>query len=167
MAEIQRVGDLELDQDLAYQQREWRAQRIGWAVLGLLIVAASLGLMGPGLFNKATLQGDGVQLEIPRTQRYWAPAQVQFVLSADASAGEHVRLWLSQGFLGSVQVQQITPQPESVTATADGQTYLFRRAPEQPMTVSFDVTTQQVGLVRGEARRDDRPPLLFSQFVFP
>lgn len=54
MAGIQRVGELETSQDIDLQSRAWAVQRVGWGVIALTVLAALLGLFGPGLFNNAT-----------------------------------------------------------------------------------------------------------------
>lgn len=53
MANTQRVGDLELDQDIDFQRRSWAVQRVGWGVMALVALAALLGLFGPGPINNA------------------------------------------------------------------------------------------------------------------
>ncbi len=45
---MKRVGDLEIDQDLAFERRQWSVQRVGWGVGALIIVAALLGCSAPG-----------------------------------------------------------------------------------------------------------------------
>jgi hypothetical protein len=47
-AEVQRHGDLEIQEDLPFQRREWLVERVAWGVMALLIVAALLGLFGTG-----------------------------------------------------------------------------------------------------------------------
>ena len=47
-ADSHRHGDLEIDEDLPFQRREWFAERVAWAVMALLIAAALLGLFGTG-----------------------------------------------------------------------------------------------------------------------
>ena len=40
MGSMQRIGDLELSQDLEFQRRSWRVQRIGQGVMLLVLLAA-------------------------------------------------------------------------------------------------------------------------------
>jgi hypothetical protein len=40
--------DLQIDDDPKFQKKEWRAQRIGIALLALLVAAAAAGLTGMG-----------------------------------------------------------------------------------------------------------------------
>lgn len=39
MPNLKRVGDLEINQDLDYQQRAWVIQRIAWVVIALVTLA--------------------------------------------------------------------------------------------------------------------------------
>jgi hypothetical protein len=48
MPDVHRVGDLELEQDVQYQQRSWAFERIGWIAMSLIAIAALLGLTGSG-----------------------------------------------------------------------------------------------------------------------
>ncbi len=168
MSELQRIGDLEIEQDLGYQQREWRVQKFGWAVMALVIMAALLGLFGPGLFNQAARQGDGLRLEYERFRRYQAPAELRFHIAEGASPGDQVRLLISQDYLNGVQIQQVTPQPESVSGGRGRLTYIFgRTSPQQPITITFYLTTQQMGPLTGQVSLADGSLLPFRQFVFP
>lgn len=40
MTDVHRAGDLELEQDLQYQQRSWEFERIGWIAMSLIASAA-------------------------------------------------------------------------------------------------------------------------------
>ncbi len=48
MPNVPRVGDLQINQDLDYQRREWTIQRVGWVVIGLIVCAAAPWASGPG-----------------------------------------------------------------------------------------------------------------------
>lgn len=44
MAKIQRVGALEISQDLDFQRRTWVVEQVGWGVMALVVLAALLRL---------------------------------------------------------------------------------------------------------------------------
>jgi hypothetical protein len=46
VAELKRVSDLEVNEELEFQRRDWMAQRVGWTVMALVVVVALLGLLG-------------------------------------------------------------------------------------------------------------------------
>jgi len=79
-----------------------------------------------------------------------------------------VRLSLNQEFVDRVEIQRITPEPESTEAGPDAVTYAFRvAAPDQPTQVRFDYEYDKAGPVQGQLRLDGGPQLDFGSFVFP
>lgn len=63
---------LDEGRDIAYQRREWIAQRIGWVTIALLVVAALLGLLG-SVGPSATGTHDGVWTDrLTLTTRGWS-----------------------------------------------------------------------------------------------
>ena len=53
MGDLVRVGDLEIDQDLAAQEHEWQATRIARVVAALVLLAGLAGLLGHGPLARA------------------------------------------------------------------------------------------------------------------
>jgi hypothetical protein len=49
-----RAGDLEVEQDLDFQQRTWALERAGWIVMLLIIAAALAGFFGGGPLSPTT-----------------------------------------------------------------------------------------------------------------
>lgn len=45
---------LHVSDHTTFQQREWKAQRAGWVLMALLLIAALLGLLGPGPLSWST-----------------------------------------------------------------------------------------------------------------
>jgi hypothetical protein len=44
----QRAGNLEINQDLRFQRRMWAVQRIGWAVMALIVLVGLVGVVRDG-----------------------------------------------------------------------------------------------------------------------
>jgi hypothetical protein len=44
-------------ESLSLQRREWRVDRVGWVVMGLILVAGLLGVWGGGLLGSVTATG--------------------------------------------------------------------------------------------------------------
>ena len=87
-----RVGDLELDQDLGFQRREWSLQRIGWWALTGFVVVASLGLFGGGPLSRGRVgdPGAAVWIEYERFVRVGARARL-YVHFDSAPTADDVR----------------------------------------------------------------------------
>jgi hypothetical protein len=167
---IQRIGDLEIDQDLAFQQRAWTVQRIGWASIALLILAALLGLFGPGPLSNATAGAPGADLwlEYERFERFKAPTTLRVNVGPGAVRDGVVRITLDRAYLDQVQVEQVMPQPESVETGPDRFTYTFKlNDPAQPTAITFHLNPQAIGRLSGRVGLDGEQAIGFDQFVYP
>ena len=170
MSELKRVSGIDIDEQMEYQWREWRVHRIGWVIFALILVAALLGLFGQGPLSHASAgeRGSELALNYERLDRYRAPSQLDITLGPNVSQEGKVRLALNQGFLARVEIERISPEPESVEAGPDATTYVFRvAAPDQPAQVRFDFEYEKFGPTQGEVRLEGGPTLRFDAFVFP
>ncbi len=168
MGSVPRVGDLEVSEDMAFQRREWTAERVGWALLGLLVVAAVLGLFAGGPLSNATAGGGGdLRVEYDRFLRLKAPTSLRVRLPAGVASEGKVRLAVSREYSEAMQVNQVTPQPDSVETGATEVVYVFSVAtPDEPTAVEFELHSDELWVVpaavsTGGGRAE------FSHFVYP
>jgi len=157
--------------DIDFQRREWTVQRIGWAAMALLVLAALLGLLGsagPLATAEKTASDGSLAVSYQRLERHHAPGRFTVdVAPAFVEAGE-VRLWLDADYVRVLEIQSIVPEPESVELGADRVIYAFTvREGSGSMEITFfyehDGYWQQdaqLGLTNGV-------PVTFGQFVFP
>lgn len=59
---------LELEDDMRFQHRLWRIERLGWLLMALLVVAAAAGL-GPGPLARTQASGERLLVEYDRVAR--------------------------------------------------------------------------------------------------
>jgi len=102
---------MEIDDNVDFHRRVWIAQRAGWFVIGILIIAALLGFFGSGPFSRTSAQGGGLRIEYDRFARFQQPTKVQSVFYDARPANE---IELSRRYFDSVQIEQITPAPSAV-----------------------------------------------------
>lgn len=48
---------MDFDSDVNFQRRVWTAQRIGWLIIGQVILAALMGVFGNSLLSRASACG--------------------------------------------------------------------------------------------------------------
>lgn len=161
---------LEINQDLDLQRREWQWQRVGWAAMIVLLAAALLGLLGPGLLsyrNASALDGS-LRMEYQGFLHYHHPQTLRIHIAAGMAEGARLRLWLDREYLESIEIQKVTPEPESVEAGRDRRTYVFRVADSaKPTTITFFFEADTWGSLAGQIALDNREALFFHQFVYP
>ena len=167
---VQRVRDLQIEEDLNYQRKEWRFQRIGWAVMVFIVLAALAGLMGRGPLSKTSLEDRGSleRLEYHRFVHYRDPEQLKLQLSAQAMQGEQFRLWLSHDYFSGIEIKSIVPEPEHMESAASRHAMVFSIAePGRPTSVCIQFEAENIGPLSGELSVNDEPPVELWQFVYP
>jgi hypothetical protein len=170
MPQPKRVGSLEIGQDLDFQRREWRVQRIGWVVMGLIVLAALIGLTGNGVLARATVSdpAEMLRLEYARVDRVQSPSTLAVLIAGDAVVDEQVEMWVDREYLRGISIENVVPEPQEVRSAADGLVYVFAvDQPGEPLTVSFDVRHTAFGAKSGRVALVDGPALDFAQFVYP
>jgi hypothetical protein len=165
-------GDLQINEDIGFQRRIWRFQTVGRVVMALVLLAALLGLLGPGLLsNHASADSPQAALgvkEYERFLRFMKPTTLRIGLEPGAVTEREARVWFDRQYIEGVQIQHITPQPESVEAGSKGLTYVFNvEDPNQSTAFSFDLQPQKMGLLQGRVGLEGEEPVSFKQFVYP
>jgi hypothetical protein len=140
MAPVPRRGDLQIGEDVDFLRRAWRVQRVGWALLVLILLAALLGLTGTGPLSQATA----------------------------GSEGGPVRVWFDRQYLHKVEVTGVVPEPESVEVSPDRVTYVFLAAEGGgPVELAFDLKPMRFGSWSGRMGAGDAEPVHLRHFVYP
>ena len=173
MSKIKRKGDLEIDENLDFQRRVWAFQRVGWVVMALVVLAALLGLLGPGLLStSAKAENEDANLSIreyERFLRFFKPTDLRLQLDPGAATDGEARVWLDREYVEGFQVQKVTPEPESVEVGPDRLTYVFNVDEEldKPTAVTFNLQPQKFGRLQGQIGLEGEEPVSFGQFVYP
>jgi hypothetical protein len=168
-AGVQRHADLEIPEDLPFQRREWLAERAAWAVMALLIAAALLGLFGTGPLSR-TMAGDEagpLWLEYERFARLLAPASLRLHLGPGAGRDGTVRVWIDRRYVDSLELQQVTPQPDSMELSGERLILAFRQAERGATVITFNTRPTRFGSLSGQVGLIDGPSLQLRQFVYP
>jgi len=154
--------------DASFQQNEFRAERISWVVMTIVIVSALAGLLGGGgPFARDSKTGiDSSSVSYDRFARHSSPMTLD--VNVGSGSERQVRLRLSDEYLTAMNVKSITPAPTS-TALGDKQQILVfdRSAPPVAVTIRFQVEPMVFGLQRGWVAIDNAAPISFAHFIYP
>jgi hypothetical protein len=170
MAEIRRIGDLDIDEDMQFQRRSWALQRVGWMAMLLVVVAGLLGIFGgDGALNQASLGAAASTLRVTYTPftRVISPMKLHFQIQ-DASGADQTRIWISRDYLDEMEIRTLEPEAESVEVTSDRLVYTFRLGDiNTPAGITFMMEPQRVGSLSGRIGVEGGDSYEFTQFVFP
>lgn len=158
----------EVHDDLEFQRKTWRFERIGWGVMALLVLAALLGLAGPGWLSKTTATNAPLRVNYERFLRRDAPVTVEVHVDADAVSDGAIDLLLDAGF-DDFRIERVVPVPTEWRLTSTGMALRFAVAGDDDAlgVIRLHVEPQRAG--RGVARIGiaDRPPVQLRYFIYP
>ena len=170
------VGDLQLSQDVGARRTTWRIQRIGWAIMALIILAALAGLFGRGPLSHASARSADAALVVryERFIRNQAEATLDLSVSSPAAGGE-ISVWLDSAYLDQVNLRQAVPEPRSTRLDPGRVVLTFRVTPSDApshIALRFRVEhigplTARIGLDRGARDDDAEAAVEFGQFAYP
>lgn len=170
MPEKNHVGDLEIHQHLSHERLEWRIERIGWVAMALMLLAALVGLLGPGPLSSATAgeRDSELRVEYDRFGRYQAPAMLRVHLGPTATRDGKARLWLSREYVENIELHHIDPEPERVELADDRLIYTFN-VPDRtvPTVVTYHLEANKFWRMPVSVGLDGGAPLNFRQFIYP
>lgn len=153
---------------MRFTRREWAIQRMAWSFWGVVVLAALLGLFGRGPLSRAVAGAEGLRVEYDRLARHGGDDRMRITVLPPGSGGGVVRVWMTRAFADAIEIQWITPRPESVSSSAERLTYVFRASElARPAVITFRFRHDeywrqrlQIGLVGGAS-------VDATQFVFP
>jgi hypothetical protein len=161
------IGDVENDANLQQQRREWRLERIAWALTVAILIAGLAGLLGPHQWRTKAVSPDGsVAVEYDRFERYSAPALLTVRIAPPAGDGE-LRLAIDDRFAEGITVQSALPQPSEMTAREGEILCSFPRGGAAPFEIKVHYQHEGFGLVRYRVGLEGHPPAEVRQFVYP
>lgn len=163
---------LEVEDDPAFQRRDWLAQRIGWTLLAVIGVAALLGVFGQGgpLASTAAMSANGsVHARYERFVRRHSPTRLEFTLAPGLAAPDGlVHLWLDRRYAEGLEISSVQPEPARVSVTPALLIYSFTVADGgSPVTVTFEFEHERAGRSRSQAGVLPQGSVTLDQFVYP
>lgn len=159
-----KARSLEIDEDLTFQKKEWFFQRIGMALLVLLVVAALLGFTGMGgpmSRGEAGEPGGPVRAEYERYVRRGGLSTLKLHLR---TAPGDVRFWVSAPYFEHVRIHSVAPTPELVSVETERHVYLIRSG-SPDVTVTLQVEHESAGTLDAEVGLVGGPSVRFSQLA--
>lgn len=171
MTEPERHGSIEIAQDLDFQEKSWKVQRIAWKVMLGIAVAGLLGVFGSGPLSSATTEAteSGVAAKYDRFIRAGAEHNLKMTITPAAMDGDSLlRVWMSSDWLAGNLILAITPQPKSETVMPDRSVYTFSVAEHaSPIEVKFALESRLAGFRKWRGGVDGDATLSFTQLAYP
>ena len=167
---MKRVGDVEVEQDLTFERRSYRAQRIGQGLLAAFVLAAIAGFFGNGPFDraKAADESGGLRVEYPRFTRRLTDWEMVVEVGPAAAQGREFQLWFDRSFAERFTLEGALPEPLDTAVDGDRVLLRFRRE-EDPAAARVRCVVRPLQSGRGEMQLGvvGGPAVTLRYFVYP
>ncbi len=158
---------IRLEEHLAFQRREWAAQRVGTWFVFAFVGAAALGLFGSGgLFSRgrADAEKGNLSIEYERFARIGAPARLEIHSVVGTQAAHPHELQINRAFFDTIRTERILPEPQGMVIESDTVTFQFDTS--QSGALILDYQPLRPGRQLIQVRIDQSPPVSLTQFTY-
>ena len=140
-------------ESIRFQKAVWIAERVVWALLALVPLAAMAGVFshGPLSDKKATAPNSSFTVEYERFQRSTVQARFVFRIPAES---DQAKLRLSAAFHEGYEIQSLHPEPVLASANKEGIEFDFRSEGDE-VTVVIWATPRRWGSIDLHAENAD------------
>lgn len=155
-------GALQIEENMPFQERTWKIERVAWVLMALIILASVLGLISEGPIGKTRL-GDpsSLQIELHRFIHIDTPTRIHIRLVADGPYS----VQFPYSYLSRAQVAKVVPEPDRVESSDGVVTYFFS-GPQGRVDVHLDLQFRSRGPAKGFVQ-SEKAKVDFTQYVYP
>jgi hypothetical protein len=155
---------ISIEEDPAFQMREWRLKRVAWVVFALAIIAALAGLFSRGPLSEthaATADGT-LAVDYARFERDGASS----MLTADIAARDgRAVLSVDRAFAEAFTINSVQPEPSEAASADGGVRYTFLTASPRAV-VRLSLNPNAAGIVASRIG-SDTAELTIRQYIYP
>jgi hypothetical protein len=160
---------LQIAEDIAFQERDWRAERIAWVVMALIVAAAMLGLfsVGPLSATRTVDPYGAMEIEYSRFLRLSAPTKMTLRLRPEAGSASGFALILDEHFIEAFRINSVAPSPARSLAAASGLRLEFASSGEPRAAVTLHLEPIRFGRISPQIALPGGANLRLPMFVYP
>lgn len=163
-------ADHEICEDPKFQERMWKAERVGWGLIALLILGGLAGLLGHGPLARTVAAGPGgsIRIQYDRFGRVGSGRPLQIRIESTSFPDGLARLWVSRRLLTDNDLEWRSLLPEGGVAGPERVTYRFA-APlgSAALVLDAELTPRRAGVLRGEIGLEAGEAVALRQLVYP
>lgn len=162
------AGELAVGENLVFQRRWWRFERIIWPIFLLIVLLDLLGGLGHGWLAKAkaTTPDGALTLDYERIERANTPSTMTLHFSPAAVRDGQIKVFVSDSVVQELGAQRIAPQPAVSAVGEDGINYTFP-ATVGPAEVQIQLQPSDPGVHRFRVRIPEAAAIEARVLVLP
>ncbi|MFP5236307.1 MAG: hypothetical protein ACLGSD_10420 [Acidobacteriota bacterium] len=160
--------EIAVGEDIDFQRKWWRFEKIIWPILLLIVLADVLGAFGRGWLAKAhaATPDHALTLDYERVARAGTPSIMTFKFGPAAIQNHRIVLFVSDSIVKPLGAQRISPEPALSIIGKDGITYIFASS-ESPASAQIELQPSFPGPHKFRVQVQGSDSINGSIFVMP
>jgi len=156
-------------EDMLFQQRSWRAERIGWIAMALVLVAALAGVFfhGPASHTVARSADSNLTVEYERFAHKTALTHFLIRISPPVPEQQQVLVRLSPAFTTTHNIESLAPQPIRSSGGSYGLELVFARSAAGDLAIHMAARPKRFGFLSVHVEAEGRGAVNIAQFIYP
>jgi hypothetical protein len=157
--------DYPVREDMRFQDRFWRWERVAWLILTLIAAVGLSGALGVGPLSWTKASAGPLTVHYERFQRATRLSRFTFEVAQHGAAD--LRLHLNTTFQKNFEISDIQPRPSQSGAGPDGLDLSFASEPGREARIVIWAHSRRYGVSGLTASADGGEPAQFWVLVYP
>jgi hypothetical protein len=156
-----------IQEDMQFQRRTWLAERIGWSVMVVLVIAALSGVFFHGPVSRTVAKSTDESMAIEYERFAHKTALTHFIIRASAPLPDQVLVRLGPSFASMHDIDSLEPRPIRSSGGSYGLEFVFLRSGAGDLGVNIAARAKRFGVMSLHVEVEGRGALNITQLVYP
>lgn len=154
-------------EDMAFQNKVWRFERVGWYVLVLLVILTLLGLFSRGPLSSRELQSRDGSLGVEYEAFHRNGSTNAMVIRLKGQPNAVLEVELGGDWLEGFEVQALQPAPIHSAGAGQGMTLRVQADERGQASLHLSLLGEGLGTYHSRIAISGGAAVSFNQFIFP
>lgn len=162
-----RSRDYPVNEDMAFQRKVWRFERVGWYALVLIVLLTLGGLFSKGPISNRVLISLDQKLRIEHELFQRSGSTGSMVIHVQAKPHQTVELQIIGEFLQGFSIDTLQPEPLRSSTADQGVKWWLQADADGKSTVYLTLRSDGLGLYESQVITPGAKALKVTQFIYP
>ncbi|ROM72917.1 hypothetical protein BK654_24640 [Pseudomonas brassicacearum] len=154
-------------EDMGYQLKVWRFERVGWYGLVLLVLLTLLGLFSHGPLSSSELQSSDGSLGVKYERFHRNGSTNAMIIRLKGQPNAPVEVELGGDWLEGFDVEALQPQPLRSASAGQGMRIWVQADAQGQASLYLSLLSEGLGLYHSRITVSGGKTVSFDQFIFP
>lgn len=172
MSENERRPDLQsrdypVHEDMAFQLKVWRFERVGWYVLVLVVVLGLVGVFSRGIVSSRDVRSDDGRVRVEYDMFHRNGSSNSMKINVTGGADAPLELELAGELLEGFSIETLQPEPLRASSSGRGIKLSLHTDADGRATLYLTLRGDGLGIYRSRIAVPGTRGVELTQFIFP